>query len=61
MNTVEEWMGREVVTLEESDDLSRATKILQLGRIRHLPVVRDAGWSGWSPRTKSRRRWPVVR
>ena len=41
MKTVDEWMSREVVTLEETDDLSLASTILHLGRIRHLPVVRD--------------------
>ncbi|MFN7132801.1 MAG: CBS domain-containing protein, partial [Myxococcales bacterium] len=39
MRTVADLMSREVVTLEESDDISYADTVLRLGRIRHLPVV----------------------
>lgn len=42
MRTVSELMTREVVTLEEDDDISFADTFLRLGRIRHLPVVRGA-------------------
>lgn len=38
--TVGDFMTRELVTVEESDDLALAEKALQLGGIRHLPVVR---------------------
>ncbi len=39
--TVGDFMTRELVTLNESDDLALAEQILRLGGIRHLPVVRD--------------------
>jgi CBS domain-containing protein len=38
--TVGDFMTRELVTLEEDDDLVLAEKALRLGGIRHLPVVR---------------------
>ncbi len=38
--SVGDFMTRELVTLEESDDLALADKVLRLGGIRHLPVVR---------------------
>jgi CBS domain-containing protein len=38
--SVGDFMTRELVTIEESDDLALAEKMLQLGGIRHLPVVR---------------------
>jgi CBS domain-containing protein len=41
MYTVADVMTREVVTLKEDDDLGLADNIIHLGRIRHLPVVRE--------------------
>ena len=41
MYTVSDLMTRHVVTLKETDDLALADTILKLGRLRHLPVVRD--------------------
>ncbi len=41
MHTVGDLMTRELVTLDETDDLGLASAITQLGRLRHLPVVRD--------------------
>jgi CBS domain-containing protein len=40
MRQVSEWMTRDVVTLKETDDLTRADMLLARERIRHLPVVR---------------------
>jgi CBS domain-containing protein len=40
MYKVADLMSRDVVTLEEDDDLGLAESILGLGRIRHLPVAR---------------------
>lgn len=34
-------MERDVATLKPSDDLSLVEDIMELGRIRHLPIVRD--------------------
>jgi CBS domain-containing protein len=39
--SVGDFMTRELVTLDELDDLALAEQILRLGSIRHLPVVRD--------------------
>ncbi len=39
--TVGDFMTRELVTLQESDDLALAEQMLKLGSIRHLPVVRS--------------------
>ena len=41
MYTAADVMTRELVTLKEDDDLGLADDIIHLGRIRHLPVVRD--------------------
>ncbi|WP_338864278.1 CBS domain-containing protein [Myxococcus stipitatus] len=41
MLTVGDLMTRDVITLEESDDLVRVDDLLKLNHIRHLPVVRD--------------------
>lgn len=41
MYTVRDVMTREVVTLQEEDDLALADRILGLGKIRHLPVERN--------------------
>jgi CBS domain-containing protein len=38
---VADFMSRQLVTLQESDDLAFAEKILRLGGIRHLPVVKS--------------------
>lgn len=38
--SVGDFMTRELVTLQESDDLALAEQMLKLGSIRHLPVVR---------------------
>lgn len=38
--SVGDFMSRDLVTLQESDDLALADKMLRLGGIRHLPVVR---------------------
>jgi CBS domain-containing protein len=38
--TVGDFMTRELVTLQETDDLLLAEQTLRLGGIRHLPVVR---------------------
>jgi CBS domain-containing protein len=38
--TVGDFMTRELVTLQEADDLALADHMLQLSNIRHLPVVR---------------------
>lgn len=43
MYLVEDLMTRELVTLGPDDDLSLAETIMQLGRIRHLPVVLSTG------------------
>lgn len=40
MKIVSELMSRELVTLTEAEELSRAEGLLQQRRIRHLPVVR---------------------
>ncbi len=42
MQTVQDLMTSDVVTLEEDDDISFADTFLRLGRIRHLPVVKGA-------------------
>jgi len=39
--TVGDFMTRDLVTLQERDDLALADQMLRLGGIRHLPVVRD--------------------
>ncbi len=39
--TVGDFMTRELVTVQESDDLALADSMLRLGGIRHLPVVRE--------------------
>jgi len=39
--TVGDFMTRELVTIQERDDLALADRMLALGGIRHLPVVRD--------------------
>jgi CBS domain-containing protein len=41
MLTVGDLMTRDVVTLDETDDLFRVDDLLKLHHIRHLPVVRD--------------------
>ena len=41
MITVADFMTRELVTVQEGDDLALAESILRLGGIRHLPVVRE--------------------
>ncbi|MCP3058066.1 CBS domain-containing protein [Myxococcus sp. K38C18041901] len=41
MLTVGDLMTRDVVTLEETDDLVRVDDLLKLHHIRHLPVVRE--------------------
>jgi len=46
MKIVGELMTRELVTLNESEDLSRAELLLQQKRIRHLPVVRGGKLAG---------------
>jgi CBS domain-containing protein len=38
--TVGDFMTRDLVTLQEADDLALADQMLRLGNIRHLPVVR---------------------
>ena len=39
--SVGDFMTRELVTFQESDDLALAEQTLRLGGIRHLPVVRN--------------------
>jgi CBS domain-containing protein len=39
MKKVEDLMQREVATLQASDHLDLASDVMQLGRIRHMPVV----------------------
>jgi CBS domain-containing protein len=39
--TVGDFMTRDLVTLQEGDDLALADQMLRLGNIRHLPVVRE--------------------
>jgi CBS domain-containing membrane protein len=39
--SVGDFMTRELVTLDESDDLALADQMLRLGGIRHLPVVKE--------------------
>ncbi|MFP2933213.1 CBS domain-containing protein [Pyxidicoccus sp. 3LG] len=41
MQIVGELMTRDVVTLKETQNLSRADELLRLHRIRHLPVLRQ--------------------
>ncbi|WP_240356324.1 MULTISPECIES: CBS domain-containing protein [Myxococcus] len=41
MLAVGDLMTRDVVTLEETDDLVRVDDLLKLNHIRHLPVVRE--------------------
>ncbi|MGC2491668.1 CBS domain-containing protein, partial [Candidatus Binatus sp.] len=36
-------MTKEVTTLKRNDQLSLANDIMQLGRVRHLPVLEDDG------------------
>ncbi len=43
MYRVREIMTRELVTLNEAEDLGLAESILALGRFRHLPVVGEEG------------------
>lgn len=43
MYFIEDVMTRELVTLSPDDDLALAETIVQLGRIRHLPVVGPDG------------------
>ena len=38
--SVGDFMTRELVTIQECDDLALAARMLELGGIRHLPVVR---------------------
>ena len=40
---VQELMTREVATLQRGDKLSLADNVMQLGRIRHMVVVDEAG------------------
>jgi CBS domain-containing membrane protein len=40
---VRDIMTREVTTLKRNDQLSLANDIMQLGRVRHLPVLEDDG------------------
>lgn len=40
---VRDVMTREVTTLKRNDKLTLANDIMQLGRIRHLPVLEDDG------------------
>jgi CBS domain-containing protein len=44
--TVDDLMEREVVTLDVTDTLSLAEDIMRLGRIRHLPVLKDGALMG---------------
>jgi CBS domain-containing protein len=39
--SVGDFMTRDLVTVQESDDLALAEQLLRLGGIRHLPVVRE--------------------
>ncbi|MCP3103281.1 CBS domain-containing protein [Myxococcus sp. K15C18031901] len=41
MLTVGDLMTRDVITLDEADDLLRGDDLLKLNHIRHLPVVRE--------------------
>ena len=41
MQTVGELMTKDLVTLEENQNLAHAEELLRLHRIRHLPVVRQ--------------------
>jgi CBS domain-containing protein len=41
MKTVGELMTRELITLNETQNLAIADELLRLNRIRHLPVVRQ--------------------
>ncbi|MCP3137713.1 CBS domain-containing protein [Pyxidicoccus xibeiensis] len=41
MQIVGELMSRELVTLKETQNLSKAEELLRLHRIRHLPVLRQ--------------------
>ncbi len=41
MISVAEFMTKDLVTVNEADDLALAEALLKLGGIRHLPVVRD--------------------
>lgn len=40
---VRDVMTKEVTTLKRNDQLSLANDIMQLGRVRHLPVLEDDG------------------
>ena len=46
MITVGDLMTRDLVTLAEDHDLALADNLLRLGRIRHLPVVREEALVG---------------
>jgi CBS domain-containing protein len=46
MLTVGDLMSRDVITLEETDDLMRGDDLLKLHHIRHLPVVHEGGVVG---------------
>lgn len=41
MYNVSDIMTRQLVTLKESDDLALADSIFHLGKVRHLPVVKN--------------------
>ncbi|MFW5921066.1 MAG: CBS domain-containing protein [Polyangiales bacterium] len=43
---VRDLMATDIVTLEEDEDLDLAEQLMQLARIRHLPVVRDGDLVG---------------
>lgn len=43
LRTVREVMSREVSTLDANENLSIADDVMNLGRIRHMPVVDEAG------------------
>ncbi|HEU4383281.1 MAG TPA: CBS domain-containing protein [Anaeromyxobacteraceae bacterium] len=46
MIAVVDFMTRELVTVQEVDDLALAESILRLGGVRHLPVVREGKLAG---------------
>ncbi|MGC3998725.1 MAG: CBS domain-containing protein [Anaeromyxobacter sp.] len=41
MISVGDVMTRDLVTVQETDDVALAESLLKMGRFRHLPVVRD--------------------
>lgn len=43
MTTVADLMSREVITLQRNDRLVLAEEMMQMSRIRHLPVVNENG------------------